>query len=219
MASSKPEAPKANKIMIDIAKPGKSAPDASTRPLIVGHRPLVKDPMMSSNDVESTDEEKAATNLSPSRSAKIVAPMSSPEEAAPVEDATEGEADPSPAEIAMLKEHSEQAPAVKDELPAEEDDTKSTTAASSDAAAVDVLAEHAANRQKAGTISEEEIAKAQAIHKLIEERTYHVPISKAHHSRNTAILAALVIILAIVGAVMLANRAGMINLDPSKLPV
>lgn len=221
MASSKPSAAsKTTKIMVDVAKPGKTAPDTSTRPLIVGHKPLVKDPMVSSGEVESPAETPDAPRLSASRSSKIVAPITEAVDQPVATDTTEvskttseAEAAPSPAEIAMLKEKVVETPQpAKEEAPAEE------AAASSDAAAVDMLAEQAAHRKKAGVVSDEEIAKAQAIHKLIEDRTYNVPISKAHHSRNTALLAGLIVLLVLVGAAAFAVDAGVLKLDRALLP-
>lgn len=222
MASSKPPAAsKTTKIMVDVAKPGKTAPDASTRPLIVGHRPLVKDPtMVSSNEVESNTETADTPKFSPSRSPKIVTPITAPAEPAPLPDATEAsktdssaEIAPSPAEIAMLKEQAPEVTETSTEMRVEED-----APAPSNAAAVDMLAEQAATRKKPGTVSDEEIAKAQAIHKLIEERTYNVPISKAHHSRNTALLIGLTVLLVVVGAAAFAVDAGVLKFDRGLLP-
>lgn len=55
-----------NKVM-DVAKPGKTAPDASGRPLIVGHQPMVKDPMMSNptapaDDLVQKEDQKSMTS-------------------------------------------------------------------------------------------------------------------------------------------------------------
>src|SRR5882757_2872268 len=52
---SKPGAPK----VFDVAKPGKSAPSASSKPIIVTNRPVLKDPMMvdESTDAGTKDKE------------------------------------------------------------------------------------------------------------------------------------------------------------------
>lgn len=55
-----------NKVM-DVAKPGKTAPDPSGRPLIQSHQPMVKDPMMSNpkgsvSEVEQKEEVKPITS-------------------------------------------------------------------------------------------------------------------------------------------------------------
>lgn len=66
MPRSKKPDEEANKVM-DVAKPGKTAPDASSRPLIVGHQPMVKDPMMSNptapaDDLEQKEDQKSITS-------------------------------------------------------------------------------------------------------------------------------------------------------------
>lgn len=47
----------ANKKVFDVAKPGKSAPDASSRPIIIGHKPMIQDPMMSAPAAHVTEPE------------------------------------------------------------------------------------------------------------------------------------------------------------------
>jgi hypothetical protein len=79
------------KQVFDVSKPGKSAPDASGRPLIIGHRPIVKDPMM--NDTTKEEDQKPI-----STSGKNIVPLNadvSDEEAEPQQDTDkDAEADP-----------------------------------------------------------------------------------------------------------------------------
>ncbi|MGZ6005150.1 MAG: hypothetical protein ACXWLH_03280 [Candidatus Saccharimonadales bacterium] len=57
MANSK--ADKSDKVF-DVAKPGKTAASASSRPLIVGHKAILKDPMVNESSVSELNETKTA---------------------------------------------------------------------------------------------------------------------------------------------------------------
>lgn len=63
MAAQKPSG-NSDKKFFDVAKPGKSIPPATSRPAIVGHRTLLKDPMMVSG-AEPTGEEMLAPAETP----------------------------------------------------------------------------------------------------------------------------------------------------------
>ncbi|HSX43808.1 MAG TPA: hypothetical protein VLE69_00705 [Candidatus Saccharimonadales bacterium] len=79
---------KDDKVM-DVSKPGSSAPDASSRPVIVGHRTLLQDPMMKSAEPEADKEEKVIVSTtaptikppSESKSDKVEVVGDSPESA------------------------------------------------------------------------------------------------------------------------------------------
>src|SRR5688572_11245924 len=45
------------KRVMDVSKPGKSAPDSSSRPIIVGHKPMIADPMVNPEKDESENTE------------------------------------------------------------------------------------------------------------------------------------------------------------------
>ncbi len=52
-----------SKKVFDVAKPGKSAPSASGRPVIIGHKNMLKDPMVKDNevsDLSSTEDQKSS---------------------------------------------------------------------------------------------------------------------------------------------------------------
>ncbi len=46
--------------VFDVAKPGKAAANASSRPLIVGHKPILKDPMVKEKAIDELEENKTA---------------------------------------------------------------------------------------------------------------------------------------------------------------
>src|ERR1700753_4313830 len=65
---------KAKKQITDIEKPGLSAPSATSKPVIVGNRPLLQDPMMVNQAAEDSDEPAPAQpmpTLSSERTAVI----------------------------------------------------------------------------------------------------------------------------------------------------
>src|SRR3990167_3143140 len=65
---------KKNKLF-DVAKPGKTPANPSSRPLVVSNRPILKDPMMAEDKGEAKEvDEKDETDkkLSPSRATKII---------------------------------------------------------------------------------------------------------------------------------------------------
>lgn len=66
----------------DVARPGKSVPDPTSRPIIVGHGARMKqDPMMQTAEkVPSTDVKKVQSSVQRN---KVVAPVSQPEKAEP----------------------------------------------------------------------------------------------------------------------------------------
>jgi len=53
---------------VDVARPGKTAPDTSARPVIVTHKPMVEDPMVKKD--ETKDEPKSDTS-----SKKVIQPL------------------------------------------------------------------------------------------------------------------------------------------------
>lgn len=62
--------------VFDVARPGKVAANATSRPVIVGHKPLVKDPMMSPDqgDNRTLMDGKNKVNIEPSKEAAASAP-------------------------------------------------------------------------------------------------------------------------------------------------
>lgn len=120
--------------VFDVAKPGKTPPDDSARPVIVGHRTILKDPTLAPvEDAEfPKDEDKPTTTapeLKPPSAEKIVIPISDkpskdkkkkPDTAQKIEPAAEKSEDPAPEAVE---------PAVEETVSASETDEKSPPAA------------------------------------------------------------------------------------------
>jgi hypothetical protein len=197
MANSKEDVEK--KQVMDVAKPGKSAPDSTGRPVIIGHKPLLKQDPMVNGDSNKDAEETADEKLAPLHGEKVIAP---PEDVPPKEETAEAPAQPAP-------EPAEEKP---EEKPQEE------TPVGDDSAAVDAVAEQANAKKKDGEISEEDIKKQEALAKLVEEKKYFVPINVASRKRNARWSVVILILLLLFVGAYLAADAGVVK-APFKLPI
>ena len=201
MATNKP-----NDKALDVAKPGKSLPDESARPVIVSHRPIVQDPTIRddapSSDVETKDPEKPVSNHS-----KIIQPL--PEDV-PSPDTTKEE------------------PAEPEKTPAETTETsvptpKSAPApASSETAEVDALADQAGEKTDKKTqdkLTEEEKKKQGELQKLVQSKKYFVPIGQVTRRRqNRRAIILFVLFIVVIGGLYAAADAEVIKL-PFDVPV
>lgn len=194
--------------VFDVAKPGKSGPSPTSKPVIVGHKSMIEDPMVKKDSIPVTDagSNEAADNTQPTsekpelspHEAKTVMPLSDAEKveekpAATAEDETKptepvSEAAPAPAEPTENQEA-----AVSDSVPDEPEKTPKPT-------------------DKDAKAAEEEKARQEAIQKLIESKQYVVHVGESHHrkSRKGVIIVLLVLLLVVVGA-DLAVDAGYID--------
>jgi hypothetical protein len=191
------------KQVFDVSKPGKSLPSATSRPVITGHGPLLKDPMVSQKEEDET-KETPAEEAKISTAEKIIAP---PEEMSSTKSTDEDkkEEQKKPAKDESLIKLTEEAPEPKQEEPTE-------------AATVDAVAEQAVKGQKNGP-TPEDIARQQELEKMVEDKKYFVPIGQVTRRRNTRRAVAvllLVLVLVLVGA-YLALDSGLIESN-IKLP-
>lgn len=217
MAASKSDKPKAaDKKVMDVAKPGKSAPSSTSKPVIVGHKPMIQDPMVMPSEGSDEAAAPADEKVTSTRSVKKIVPLSDQDEttevdAAAVEPAAETESDT--AENVSKEENSEESSAEEpsaaavEEAPAEQAEANPST---DETAAVDAIASQATKR-KEGDLTEEEKKKAEAINKLIEDKTYYLKIGHANKKRNSAIYGLLALVLVMVVAGALAIDAGLVE--------
>jgi hypothetical protein len=198
MAVAKSDKPDAKQVF-DVAKPGKTAPDTSTRPIIVGHRPQVKDPMVNPEAEATTEKEPELVHVN-----KVIAPLE-----------TEAKPDPAPETTTPKATEPSEKPAVSEAETAPPAETEPTN--NVNAAAVNALADQALATKKTG-LSDEEIARQQALIRMTEEKKYHVKIGQARRRRSNALLVLLILLaLAAAGAAM-AIDAGLIKSDTISLP-
>jgi hypothetical protein len=218
-ANSKADKSKSSeKKVFDVAKPGKSAPTTTTRPIIVGHKPMIQDPMVNASEVSATDGDTAENEKSVSvRSTKKIVPLHEKET-----DTTEsGEenkdknlSDKSSSDAA--DKPSPEGKGTASDAAAEEQsstpslDESEQAPTTNEAAAVDAFASQV-TRKKDGELSEEEKKRAEAIQKLIEDKTYYVKIGQAHRSRNNTVLIILSLIIVVAVGLVVAIDAGLLQ--------
>jgi len=114
--------PSSDSKVFDVAKPGKSKPDIGSKPMIVGHRSMPSDPMVTEKNAEKPPEAESETESvdqkkSPSQMSKVkIAPISA--------DMKEDSSAPAEADVTEKDKPSEPAPSetMKDKVedPAEE---------------------------------------------------------------------------------------------------
>ncbi len=174
--------------VFDIAKPGDSSPSSTSKPVIVGHKNMIEDPMVKASASatldgapEEGDETKAdkepGEGFGPHKAEAIIPPTEAvgakPDEAAETPAADSEKAEPTPA------------PAPESDKPAGASDSLPETDESKPA-------------EKNDKVDEEEKAKEEAIQKLIENKQYVVHVGESHHrklSKTTIIIIAAVVLL------------------------
>ena len=195
---------KTEKQVMDVSKPGKTPADPSARPVIVGHKPMVQDPMVTETEdetVEAVEEPQAETEekpaVSPSASKRIIAPLSAEEKSV---DDTEADEESQPVAEETVSE---------DSIPAK---TKNEDSATSDAAVVDAVVDQVADKKKVDEQQEaDERKKREALEKLVAEKKYFIPLGRSHHTSGHGLLVFTVLLgVAFLGLVA-AIDAGMLE--------
>lgn len=176
---------KNEKQVMDISKPGKAAPPATAKPVIVGHKPMVQDPMVAVEtdpEAEITLTEETSAAAAPSVPKKIIAPLSNEQ---PQDDA--------PAQV--QNEQEESSSATKD----------SPEPQSEEAVIVDAVIDQVQGKKEALEPNDEERKKLEHIEKLIAEKKYFVPIGKVNgkssHTVSVVTLLLLVVFLGLIAAI------------------
>ena len=211
--------------IMDVSKPGKSAPPRTSRPVIVGHGPMAKD----STVVEEVKEPDTLNEpaVAPSTSHKKIVPLGDSEKPAdaPAEEPKPDEVKPEekqPDEVAAEppKEESPKEEPPKEEPANEKSDEDKGESDSSDSGAVDAMAEQAEAKKKADKEAEAAIAKQQEIQKLVDSKKYNVPIghdsTKKGGSKVALIL--LLVILVLAAGAYLAADAGVVKVNGFDVP-
>lgn len=271
----------APKKVFDIEKPGKAAPSASSRPIIVKRQSLAQDPMVRDNDAgevlgppavdENNKEVKkmlhptdARVSIKPDvsdtekpeeqKKDKEKPEESNAAETAPNEQVVTDSSSNEPKddqESQQSDEESDKTPQDTDKAPqaspeaASEDTAKDSKAPQQkpsadkpdqttnaqenndevDGAAVvespqpdsivDELAKQAVSKKQKEKEDKEAAAKTEKIQKLIDEKTYFLPIGRATRRRNTRRVLIVILLLLIIGVVAadLVIDAGLVKTD------
>lgn len=217
---------------MDISKPGKNMPDTNARPTIVGHRTIMKDPMVnqgtseqSGQGLQASDSKdtapilKAPSEKTEVRAEKVVQPeddfeapkaekSESEPEAKESEEEPKAEAEEPKAEEPKTETEEVENEAKEDEI--EEDTTRPAEA--TDSINKDDDVSPAATAKEGGiNIAEKELqeaaAKKEKLDKLVAEKTYFVPIGENKHKSSSATKKILIFIVLIVGLLALGDLA------------
>lgn len=164
---------------MDVTPSDEVPAEATARPVIVGHGPILKDPMVTK--AEAAGGKPAKTADAPSKSKALQ----------PSDEATAAAAE------------------------------KSDSPASSTEAEVNAVAEQANTNQKAVAAKqqEEEQKRLDALEKIVQDKTYFVPIGQVNRRRNNrraVVILVLVVLVALVGLDLVMD-AGYLDL-PVKPP-
>lgn len=206
-----------NKKAMDVSKPGKVAADASARPVIVSHRPIVQDPMVKPetevSEFEPVQSDTTEPKSAPTSGEKVVEPINkdvvpeSSEETkgdnTPSKVAEEIIDDPKPeVETKVESATPKTAEAESKPSPSSEQDVKSDAkkaTSSSEAAEVDAIADQATSgKHKEKQDAEQEAAKQAHLQKLIDDKKYFVKTGQVARRRNNRIAVAFLVLLIIL---------------------
>lgn len=184
------------KTMADVDEPGKSAPAATSKPVIITNRPLLTDPMVVDKDAE-TGEEKVEKKQLQHSAESTLQPIDKPDQAtAEAADKTE----PAGSEPAKQPDNPDEAPA--DETPSSGDGEKNK----------------AKDKEKLEAEAAERAQQAAAVQKLIDSGKYVLPIN-AVEKRKTKRFMVMGIFLAVLLALVwgdIAADAGIIHISGVK---
>ena len=193
--------PKDSKVF-DVAKPGKTAADASSRPVIVTNRPVMKDPMVADEKPES----EAVAGETPQSANDSTAPSS-----------THLKLEPLSHDDATPKEETTK---VTDEAPSptrqSQNDTESQTA--DDEASELTKPKLSVEEQELAARKEAE--QVEAVDALAASRKYYLPINQVEKRRNKQYAVAGVILIIILGLMWadIALDAGIVSIPGVKAP-
>lgn len=197
---------KTAKSVMDVSKPGKSAPAATSRPVIIGHGPMVQDQTVRGDGL-AVEPEGEKINVSRTQT-KVIAPPEQGKEDTPIvsDSAPQSEEVPETAS-------DEQASATAEEKVdgAQSENTESTnteeTGAKDENAVVDAVIDQAQKDKNPAAVSEEDKKKQEEIDKLVESKKYFVSIGQdKRRRRSKSLLVSLLMLLLLAGGYIAADR-------------
>lgn len=193
--------------VIDVSHPGKSAPSATSRPVIVGSGSYMKDPMVSQPPVKKNDA--GDDNDSPEKKTvgggRVIAPLhdgASEDNSSAVEE--------SAIDAPHDAKDTTQASAEKNSDINEGKDVKKPGNATPESAVVDAVLGQV--DEKGNTVDQSAQTNDDRMQQLIREKKYFVSISKPKQSHLSMVLTALSIIVIIVTIIAVANQYDVLSL-------
>lgn len=204
--------------VFDVAKPGKSAPATSAKPVIVTNRPVLKDPMVVEEDNNPAITGEAPDVATPP-STPAVSPSNTRLKIQPLNhDETADKKDDGPTNTLTTAEEKPQAA-----TPAESSEGGVPTKSSEDTDIADTdepPATPKANAEATELAARKEAERQEQLDKVAESRKYYLPINQVEKRRNRQYTIAgvlLIILLAVVWA-DIALDAGIVTIPGVKAP-
>jgi FtsZ-interacting cell division protein ZipA len=170
----------------DVSKPGETPASATSRPVIVGHSPMIKkDPMVRDSIADSENPKDEEESKLPIQTHEIkIEPLK--EESKPKEEA-------------KAEEKTEEKPADKKPKPEEEKPEESK----SESGAVEALAGEVTAKREEQKQKEAAEAKVKEVEKVIESKEFFLPIGQAARRRSAFRFVLVFIVFILVAAIIL----------------
>lgn len=198
---------------MDVTKPGKIAANPTSRPIIIGHGSIIKDPVVkqeADNGLEAQEPAQAHEPYSIKSTGKTVQPLSAlqSEQSAKAKEPSIPESEPKPKTSPATDAKQPEPPSEK----AAGSDAEATAVSDGDAAIVDAVAEQAGAGKKQKEEDEAEAKRKEVLEKLIAEKKYFLPIKQQSvKSRGSKWALILALVLVSVAAAYCLIDAGIIN--------
>lgn len=181
----------AKKPVMDVAKPGKTPAGATSRPIIVGHGPAIKDPMVNDGDTPQADvdtEEKQPLQASH----KVITPIT---------DTADSES------VRTSKDASDSDDKPKEAEPEGADESDELT----DDAVVDAVIDQVADKKQSEKVDDAAIKRQELVEQLVSSKKYFLPINSIKRRRNSRLAIVLVAaLLPLLIGLVLAIDAGVL---------
>lgn len=193
---------KEDKSVFDVSKPGSTAPSSSSKPIIVSHKPLIKDPTLVDNSEQESEAKDTEMLKAPSEKAEVSRTIIKPP--SDIESGAESEG---PEEEEVKYASDEHKP----------DKSSESTEKSQEEVVVDAVISQASDKKQKKIEQEQEEDKNDRINKLVESKQYFVKVRqpKAKRNKKAVRLLFLLLLTVLVGFVIAAD-AEVINV---KVPV
>lgn len=200
------------KRVMDIKRPGKSVANATSRPVIVGHGAMMKDPMMqnkgneAASDMPEVDHQPEDLVKAQQKAELVLAPPVAVVEADTSKpQVAETEAVPAEEKLVSTTVDTEDS---KEKV---SDDDKPNDA-TNDSIIVDTVAGQASFSKDEKIKADEEAVQQEALSKLINEKTYFVKVGQqVHRQRKNRLSIIILILLVLLVAAYLLIDAGVVK--------
>jgi hypothetical protein len=198
------------KQIMDVTHPGKSAANATSKPVIVGHGSMVQDPMVAPSEQSKVAEQTIDSVSDVGHEGVKVAPPSSSD----VASANQGESVPGEGKTAETKDAQSQEPS--ESTTNQDTENKPDDMVAGDQGVVSAVADGAI-KHKSKKDTDTDIGNRTRIEKLIKDKTYAVPIGQVRRRQHRIVGILFLTVMVLIVFFYAAIDAGIIE-APINLP-